>query len=165
MARLDDAGMDRPDGYLVQAFALGGQEFVARLALPPRPPPMIEPGPEIGQTDYVAANAFLDAFAVARARTGEAALAIGWDAWRETGMALATEVPEEWKAWRQESLAQGLASREGIEAFRRIAASGLPQVVVSTVDNLLGGAATPALRSLNLAFGFPELQAIDAAAH
>ncbi len=90
--------------------------------------------PQVGQTDYVAANAFLDAFAVARARTGEAALAIGWDAWRETGMALATEVPEEWRAWRQESLAQGLASREGIEAFRRIAASGLPQVVVSTVD-------------------------------
>ena len=90
--------------------------------------------PQVGQTDYVAANAFLDAFAVARARTGEAALAIGWDAWRETGMALATEVPDEWKAWRRETLAQGLASREGIEAFRRIAASGLPQVVVSTVD-------------------------------
>jgi amino acid adenylation domain-containing protein len=90
--------------------------------------------PQVGQTDYVAANAFLDAFAVARARTGEAALAIGWDAWREVGMAVATEVPEEWKALRQESLAQGLASREGIEAFRRIAASGLPQVVVSTVD-------------------------------
>jgi amino acid adenylation domain-containing protein len=90
--------------------------------------------PQVGQTDYVAANAFLDAFAVARARIGEAALAIGWDAWREVGMALSTEVPEEWKAWRQETLAQGLASREGIEAFRRIAASGLPQVVVSTVD-------------------------------
>jgi aryl carrier-like protein len=90
--------------------------------------------PEVGQTDYVAANAFLDAFAVARARRGEKALSIGWDAWREVGMAVTTEVPEEWKARRQESLAQGLASREGIEAFRRIAASGLPQVVVSTVD-------------------------------
>ncbi|HEY2292059.1 MAG TPA: KR domain-containing protein, partial [Thermoanaerobaculia bacterium] len=90
--------------------------------------------PEIGQTDYVAANAFLDAFAAARARTGEPAVSINWDAWREVGMALATEVPEEWQARRQESLAQGLASREGIEAFRRIVTSGLPQVVVSTLD-------------------------------
>ncbi|HSS78378.1 MAG TPA: amino acid adenylation domain-containing protein, partial [Thermoanaerobaculia bacterium] len=90
--------------------------------------------PQAGQTDYVAANAFLDAFAVQRAQSGKPAVAINWDAWRETGMAISTEVPEEWKARRQESLAQGLASREGIEAFRRIAGSGLPQVVVSTLD-------------------------------
>jgi amino acid adenylation domain-containing protein len=90
--------------------------------------------PQVGQAGYVAANAFLDAFAAARARTGAAAVAIGWDAWRETGMAVATEVPEEWKARRQESLAQGLASREGVEAFRRIVGSGLPQAVVSKGD-------------------------------
>jgi amino acid adenylation domain-containing protein len=90
--------------------------------------------PEVGQADYVAANAFLDHFAALRARAGDAAVAINWDAWRETGMAISTEVPEEWKARRQESLAQGLASREGVEAFRRIAGSGLPQVVVSTLD-------------------------------
>ena len=90
--------------------------------------------PQVGQADYVAANAFLDALAAARARTGAAATAIGWDAWRETGMAVATAVPEEWKAWRRQSVAKGLASHEGVEAFRRIAASGLPQVAVSTVE-------------------------------
>ncbi len=93
--------------------------------------------PEVGQTDYVAANAFLDAFAAARAREGRAAVSINWDAWREVGMAVSTEVPEEWKAKRQESLAQGLTSREGVEAFRRILGAGaseLPQVVVSTLD-------------------------------
>jgi hypothetical protein len=93
--------------------------------------------PEVGQTDYVAANAFLDAFAAARSRAGEPVVSINWDAWREVGMAVTTEVPEEWKAKRQESLAQGLTSREGVEAFRRILgaiASGLPQVVVSTLD-------------------------------
>jgi amino acid adenylation domain-containing protein len=90
--------------------------------------------PEVGQTDYVAANAFLDSFAALRARSGEAAVAINWDAWRETGMAVSTAVPEELKAKRQESLAQGLTSREGVEAFRRIAGAGLPQVVVSTLD-------------------------------
>lgn len=38
-------------------------------------------------------------------------------------------------------------------------------VVVATIDNLLGGAATQALRNLNLALGYPELTGIvDAAA-
>jgi N-acetyl-gamma-glutamyl-phosphate reductase len=34
-------------------------------------------------------------------------------------------------------------------------------VVVATIDNLLGGAATEALRNLNLALGFAELRGID----
>jgi NAD(P)-dependent dehydrogenase (short-subunit alcohol dehydrogenase family)/acyl carrier protein len=117
--------------------------------------------PQVGQTDYVAANAFLDAFAAVRARAGEAAVAINWDAWRETGMAVATEVPEEWKAKRQESLAQGLASREGVEAFRRIAGAGLPQVVISTLD--LAGRLAENDRLVPLAI--PEALAPAAAAH
>ncbi len=40
-----------------------------------------------GQIDYAAANAFLDAFAQARAdRDGTAVLAVGWSAWRDVGM-------------------------------------------------------------------------------
>jgi acyl carrier protein len=43
-----------------------------------------------GQSDYAAANAFLDAFCEARTRrTGEPAIAIGWSAWRDVGMAAA----------------------------------------------------------------------------
>jgi amino acid adenylation domain-containing protein len=118
--------------------------------------------PEVGQTDYVAANAFLDSFATLRARTGEAAVAINWDAWRETGMAVSTAVPEEWKARRQESLAQGLTSREGVEAFRRIAGSGLPQVVVSTLD--LAGRRVENARLVSLATVLEEA-APAAAAH
>ncbi|HZF07642.1 MAG TPA: amino acid adenylation domain-containing protein [Thermoanaerobaculia bacterium] len=95
--------------------------------------------PQVGQADYVSANAFLDAFATLRAREGEATTSINWDAWRETGMAISTAVPEELRAWREQSLAQGLASAEGVEAFRRVVAAsgagaGLPQVVVSTLD-------------------------------
>ena len=90
--------------------------------------------PQVGQADYVAANAFLDAFAVQRSQGGHTATSINWDAWRETGMAITTEVPEEWKARRRESLAQGLSSSEGVEAFARIVHSGLPQVVTSTLD-------------------------------
>src|SRR6185312_10850027 len=46
-----------------------------------------------GQVDYTAANAFLDAFAQERAARGEITLSLGWDAWREAGMAVDTQVP------------------------------------------------------------------------
>ncbi|HEX9671406.1 MAG TPA: beta-ketoacyl synthase N-terminal-like domain-containing protein, partial [Thermoanaerobaculia bacterium] len=91
--------------------------------------------PQLGQSTYVAANAFLDATAARNAGNGGAhTVAIGWDAWREVGMAVATEVPRELEAWRRASLAQGLTTAEGLDAFDRVLASGLTQVVVSTQD-------------------------------
>ena len=87
-----------------------------------------------GQADYAAANAFLDAFARERTARGAFTLSIGWDAWRETGMAVATEVPAELKAWRQEELKLGMTSSEGVEALRRALGAGVPWLVVSTQD-------------------------------
>lgn len=43
-----------------------------------------------------------------------------------------------------------------------VSEDGHHAVVVSTIDNLLGGAATQAVRNLNLALGLPERQGIDA---
>jgi acyl carrier protein len=107
--------------------------------------------PEIGQADYVAANSFLDAFAQRGRQSGEPVVAIGWDAWRESGMAVETAVPRELEAWRRESLAQGLTDAEGAEAFSRVLASGLPQVLVSTVSfaaRLAGNARSTSLNEL-----------------
>ena len=73
----------------------------------------------VGQVDYCAANAFLDAFAVHETARGRAALAIDWDRWREVGMAAG---PHQ----------EGLLTSEGVQAFDRAVASGLPRVVVST---------------------------------
>jgi phthiocerol/phenolphthiocerol synthesis type-I polyketide synthase E len=42
---------------------------------------------EPGTSDYSAANAYLDAFAAAHSRPERPIVAIGWDAWREVGMA------------------------------------------------------------------------------
>lgn len=44
-----------------------------------------------------------------------------------------------------------------------VSADGKHAVVVATIDNLLGGAATQAVRNLNLTLGFPERTGIDAA--
>ncbi|WP_461010128.1 type I polyketide synthase [Streptomyces capparidis] len=40
-----------------------------------------------GQSDYAAANAFLDAFAQWRARDGAPVTSVAWDTWRDVGMA------------------------------------------------------------------------------
>jgi N-acetyl-gamma-glutamylphosphate reductase len=41
-----------------------------------------------------------------------------------------------------------------------LSVDGRHAVVVATIDNLLGGAATQALRNLNLALGLPENQGV-----
>jgi NAD(P)-dependent dehydrogenase (short-subunit alcohol dehydrogenase family)/acyl carrier protein len=86
-----------------------------------------------GQIDYCAANAFLDAFARDRAlRTGQFTVSINWDTWQSVGMAVETTVPEALKQRRQANLERGIHPNEGIEAFRRILASDLPQAIVCT---------------------------------
>ena len=79
-----------------------------------------------GQVDYAAANAFLDAFAQERSARGAFTLSLGWDAWREAGMAVDTEVPAELREWRQQELKLGMSTAEGLEVFGRALALLLP---------------------------------------
>jgi NAD(P)-dependent dehydrogenase (short-subunit alcohol dehydrogenase family)/acyl carrier protein len=87
-----------------------------------------------GQVDYVAANAFLDA--LARRNTaggGVFTVAIGYDTWSETGMAVAADLPADLAEDRRLGRAYGIRTDEGVEAFARILDQPLPQVVTSTV--------------------------------
>ncbi len=81
----------------------------------------------IGQADYAAANAVLDAFAESEAARGGRFLAIDWDAWREIGMAARS-------AAESGAPIEGLDPAEGLAAFDHALASGRPRVVVSTRD-------------------------------
>jgi NAD(P)-dependent dehydrogenase (short-subunit alcohol dehydrogenase family)/acyl carrier protein len=88
-----------------------------------------------GQIDYTAANAYLDAYAEARNRDGNRhTLAIAWDGWSESGMAVDTEVPAAIKELRRKDLEMGIRDSEGAEVFRRALASGLSRAIVSTRD-------------------------------
>ncbi|GAB4215713.1 MAG: hypothetical protein OHK0022_55960 [Roseiflexaceae bacterium] len=101
---------------------------------------------ELGQIDYCAANAFLDAFAHARAAEGRPVLAINWDTWREIGMAVSADVPVEVRQLREQVLADGILPAEGMAAFERaVAQHGLPQVLISTRDLTARAAHTTAL--------------------
>ncbi|MGL5833397.1 MAG: SDR family NAD(P)-dependent oxidoreductase, partial [Waterburya sp.] len=83
-----------------------------------------------GQADYCGANAFLDAFAGCDHH--RQTVVINWDAWREVGMAVNTDVPSELKQWQAEHLKHGLLKSEAVEVLERVLASNLSQVIVST---------------------------------
>jgi len=89
-----------------------------------------------GQSDYCAANTYLDAFASYYARrTGTFTVAINWDTWQQVGMAVDAAMPEDLGRARAERLKLGIASGEGFDALARILARGdSDQVAISTVS-------------------------------
>jgi acyl transferase domain-containing protein/alpha-ketoglutarate-dependent taurine dioxygenase/acyl carrier protein len=80
----------------------------------------------LGMGDYAAANAYLDAVAIAHARLGPYPIfSVNWDAWRGLGMAANMVVPDE----------IGMDGPEGARVFERIVNGPLrPQTVISTTD-------------------------------
>lgn len=84
----------------------------------------------VGQYDYAAAAGLLDAFA--HHRPGATArIALDWDVWRETGMALRVPAGD---ARHRAHLSVGLTVEEGRRVFGRAVALRLPHLVVSTTD-------------------------------
>jgi acyl transferase domain-containing protein len=89
-----------------------------------------------GVSDYVAANAVLDAFPESSLRPAawRRVVAIDWGAWRDVGMAanLVAAQPErsDWKSYVKLSI----PSTAGVEIFSRILASGSSRIVVSPFD-------------------------------
>jgi acyl transferase domain-containing protein/aryl carrier-like protein len=93
-----------------------------------------------GQADYAGANAFLDAFAHYKTCTdGTFTTCINWDDWQEVGMAarMKSEVIRQKSEGLLKAEDRGLLPQEGIEVFKRIVGSKLPQVLVSTCDLLV----------------------------
>jgi acyl transferase domain-containing protein len=87
----------------------------------------------IGQVDYCAANAFLDAYAhTSSNEKGALVFSINWDTWQETGMAVNAAVPRALETARSESLRHGMTSAEGCSGFDRALSLGQSQVVICT---------------------------------
>jgi acyl transferase domain-containing protein len=81
----------------------------------------------VGLSVYGAANSFLDAYATSQSgRADRRVLAIGWDTWREVGMATGLKTPA--AAAKVDS---GLSAEEGLEIFRRALESEVPRLIVS----------------------------------
>lgn len=96
----------------------------------------IKPG--FGQVAYSAANNFLDAFVSSRpARRHEFTCCLNWDVWQGEGMAYDASAPLALQQLKEADFkSRGLLPEEGVEVFRRVLGSTLPQVLVSTSDYL-----------------------------
>ncbi|HEX8088510.1 MAG TPA: SDR family NAD(P)-dependent oxidoreductase, partial [Blastocatellia bacterium] len=91
----------------------------------------------VGQSDYCAANAFLDSFARANfSARGVFTVAINWSTpqWEDWQEAAMDAVPELQAQLRRARTEYGVGYADGIEAFKRILAGAEPQVVVATQD-------------------------------
>ncbi|MGK7929609.1 MAG: SDR family NAD(P)-dependent oxidoreductase, partial [Spirulina sp.] len=114
----------------------------------------------IGQVDYVAANAFLDAFADYKTATdGLFTAAINWDVWREVGMATRVVQYDRDKTAKTKEppispagakFADGLLPEEGVDIFGRVLGASLSRAIVSLEDLLPSLPEKPADRPLDL---------------
>lgn len=95
-----------------------------------------------GQSDYTAANAFLDALAEYRRNQGLSALSIGWPAWREIGIAVSYNAVDETEFFAPINTTDALSLlRRAINSGNSLPASVVlaelnPQAQQSTLDSL-----------------------------
>ncbi|WP_086824664.1 type I polyketide synthase [Allokutzneria sp. NRRL B-24872] len=91
----------------------------------------------VGEYDYAAANAFLDAFAAAESVTGSTAkhvVSVAWGAWLYDNWSndALSGSPEFQQAVRDYRAKYGIRDADGVDELTRIVASGAPQVLVLT---------------------------------
>ncbi|MGY5052006.1 amino acid adenylation domain-containing protein [Streptomyces sp. 900105755] len=88
----------------------------------------------VGQFDYAAANACLDAYAHHVPPGGDATVrtSVGWDAWRDVGMAQRHAARAD--ARHRDHLSVALTPEEGTAVFERALHLQLPSLLVGTTD-------------------------------
>jgi len=87
------------------------------------------------ESDYGAANAFLDAFApFANANTTFHTLTINWSGWKEVGQLADLEIMPGLEGWKSAALEKAILTIDGLEAFKRALNSDLTRVIVSPED-------------------------------
>jgi acyl transferase domain-containing protein len=88
-----------------------------------------------GQSDYCAANAFLDGFtSFSNSQANFRTLAINWPGWREAGILAELKVPANLEDWKKASLEKAIPTNDGLEVFKRTLASNLTHVIVCPQD-------------------------------
>lgn len=91
----------------------------------------------IGQSDYCAANAFLDAFAHSRVQPGATpVIAVDWDGWKLDSwqQQIRSVMPELYQELREKRERFGIGLEEGFEMLQQALRASLPQIVVSRQD-------------------------------
>jgi malonyl CoA-acyl carrier protein transacylase len=80
-----------------------------------------------GQTDYTAANAYLDSYAYYRGRQGKKTLALNWVTWKETGMAVNFNA-------NFDIIFKAIPTAQAIDAFDTVLKKKIRQVLVGELN-------------------------------
>ena len=91
--------------------------------------------PFVAQSDYGAANAWMDGFAAIHDNpAGTRVISVNWDTWRDVGMAVNFKVVAGLEDFRKQVLQHAIRPQEATVVFDRVLAAPMPQIVVSTRD-------------------------------
>lgn len=80
-----------------------------------------------GQSDYTAANAYLDSFAAYRSKLGRKTLTINWAGWQETGMAVDYQT-------NNDGIFNALSTAQAIKAFEYVLNKDLTRIQVGELN-------------------------------
>jgi acyl transferase domain-containing protein/NADPH:quinone reductase-like Zn-dependent oxidoreductase/acyl carrier protein len=93
--------------------------------------------PIIGQVDYCAANAFLDAYAASRMGRGRTSvISVDWGFWQELGLIAQARTPDRIKRQIEDEIRAKGRSDAGVQALRCILDQGPPPQVLVLPDGL-----------------------------
>ncbi|SFR69965.1 type I polyketide synthase [Anaeromicropila populeti] len=84
-----------------------------------------------GQSDYTAANSYLDSYAQYRRLSGKHAISINWSAWKETGMAVDYMVADEMV------LFQSVSNQEAIEVMEEMISRNVSNIIPAEINYAL----------------------------
>ncbi|MFX3681345.1 MAG: SDR family NAD(P)-dependent oxidoreductase [bacterium] len=87
---------------------------------------------EFGQSDYAAANAFMDAFASAHHTAARPVISLAWDAWADVGMAARLGKQPSLAAWHQTRRPWLISPADGIAALHLAESIDEPHVLIAT---------------------------------
>jgi len=88
-----------------------------------------------GQSDYTAANMYLDAFTEYRNQLGRKTITINWTDWLDTGMAA------DYGVARDQGFFRSIGIEDGVHSFDRILRSGRERVIVGEINYAMLAAA------------------------
>lgn len=85
---------------------------------------------EAGQSDYCAANAYMDVYSCYRKRFSKGkTITINWPAWTEIGMAVDYDVDH------KNAIFKGITTKQAIEAFERVLQTDLSNVIIGEFND------------------------------
>ena len=81
-----------------------------------------------GQSDYTAANAYLDSYAQYRRKQGKEAISINWSAWKETGMAVNYMVDDDMV------LFQSVTNKESVDVIEEMISRDISGIIPAEIN-------------------------------